>query len=100
MFVPPNQESLHAGSQEKSPLLRAARRPTTPVSSPAPSCSPGEQSMSDNIENLLLRNLHEVFGERDPGAARDSDRGDIRSRLALLRSARQACRASSVERCG
>jgi hypothetical protein len=22
--------------------------------------------MSDNIENLLARNLHEVFGERDP----------------------------------
>ena len=22
--------------------------------------------MSDNIENLLVRNLHEVFGERDP----------------------------------
>jgi hypothetical protein len=26
----------------------------------------GEKSMSDNIENLLVRNLHEVFGERDP----------------------------------
>ena len=22
--------------------------------------------MSDSIENLLVRNLHEVFGERDP----------------------------------
>ena len=22
--------------------------------------------MSDSIENLLIRNLHEVFGERDP----------------------------------
>ena len=25
-----------------------------------------QQNMSDNIENLLVRNLHDVFGERDP----------------------------------
>ena len=25
----------------------------------------GKQGMSDNIENLLVTNLHEVFGERD-----------------------------------
>jgi hypothetical protein len=32
--------------------------------------------MSDNIENLLVRNLHEVFGERDP-ARRKSAIGAI-----------------------
>jgi len=30
------------------------------------SADQGEQRMSDSIENLLIRNLHEVFGERDP----------------------------------
>ena len=28
--------------------------------------SKGEERMSDSIETLLVRNLHEVFGERDP----------------------------------
>jgi hypothetical protein len=35
------------------------------------SASKGEQHMSDSIETLLVPNLHEVFGERDPSAAHE-----------------------------
>jgi len=51
--------------------------------------------MSGSIENLLVRNLRSLRGAR-PGTARDRDRGDIRSRSRLLRSARPARRARAV----
>ena len=54
--------------------------------------------MSDSIENLLVRNLHEVFGERDP-ARRATAIEAIFDRDCLFFDPRgPACRASNHRR--
>lgn len=56
--------------------------------------------MSDSIENLLVRNVHEVFGERDP-ARRATAIEAIFDRDCLFFDLRgPACRASNLGRCG